>query len=118
MNFNHNFRRTTRILFGSLDDDINTSLKYSIFFMFADDLKLFEIVKSVSDCEELQSELNSLVFRCERNGVSLNISKSFSIRFSKSRNLLNFTIKIMARTWPSKLRCNHELVAKFHSLHI
>jgi len=48
-------------------------------FLFADDLKIFRSVNSISDSELLQNNLVKLGNWCSRNKLPLNLSKIFML---------------------------------------
>lgn len=56
---------------------------------FADDLKIFRIIKSILDCIALQADLDILSRWCSENGMSVNIHKCKVITFSRCYTLVN-----------------------------
>lgn len=54
--------------------------------LFADDLKLFRLIKSTSDSILLQNDLNRLSVWCKNNKLLLNVDKCKVMTFSRSRN--------------------------------
>lgn len=59
--------------------------------MFADDVKVFDIIKSVDDCQHLQNNLELIVRWSEKNRLDLNINKCTVMSFHKK----NFPIQFM-----------------------
>lgn len=53
--------------------------------LFADDLKLYHVVKSLSDVEVLQSSIDRVQKWCVDNGMILNPDKCFHIKFSRKK---------------------------------
>ena len=53
--------------------------------MFADDTKLLCVVSELSDCVELQSDLDALIAWCSEWKLQLNATKSSTMRFSSAR---------------------------------
>lgn len=50
---------------------------------FADDLKIFRVIKSVLDCVALQIDIDALSRWCKENGMCVNINKCKVITFSR-----------------------------------
>jgi Reverse transcriptase (RNA-dependent DNA polymerase) len=80
------------ILFLIYINDI--SFLFSKMLLFADDLKIFRIVKSLDDAALLQSDLNALVKWCDRNALSLNVQKCKFMSFNRSRSNISFSYNI------------------------
>lgn len=59
-------------------------LLYILFLLFADDLKMYHIVKSIQDCVVLQDNLNQIIRWCKDNNMELNAKKCSVISFGKS----------------------------------
>lgn len=78
------------LLFTAFINDIGAELVNSRFLLFADDLKLFKVIRNVSDQCSLQSDLRILESWCERNKMTLNTKKCHIITFSKSVNAMHF----------------------------
>lgn len=55
--------------------------------LFADDVKLFQKIKSLQDCIKLQRDLATLGLWCTENKLNLNVSKCFFISFSRRRDI-------------------------------
>ncbi|XP_013177582.1 PREDICTED: uncharacterized protein LOC106125042 [Papilio xuthus] len=56
--------------------------------MFADDLKLYKIVKSPADANLIQEDLNAIEEWCFKNSMTLNVKKCYHIKFSKKKKPL------------------------------
>lgn len=69
------------ILFAILINDLCDDLKCNI-LLFADDAKLFRIINSPKDSEDLQHDLNNIAKWCDKNKLKLNIAKCNFIVFS------------------------------------
>jgi len=50
------------LLFSLLVNGLKLVIRDSLFLMFADDLKIFRVIESVTDCVTLQKELDVLLF--------------------------------------------------------
>ena len=62
--------------------------------LFADDAKLFARVSSKSDCDALQSSINSFVIWCNAVGLNLNSSKCKVMSFSRARVLIDYNYSL------------------------
>jgi len=74
------------ILFLLYINDI--TLPHSKMLLFADDLKMYRIIKSNHDYDLLQSDLNSLSNWCKLNNLSLNASKCKYMSYTRSRSFI------------------------------
>ena len=75
-------------------DDISSVPLHSLLLLFADDLKLYRRVSSLSDCMKLQADLNAIAAWARTNRFSINISKSYTMSFSRRRKLLDFSYSL------------------------
>jgi hypothetical protein len=57
---------------------------------YADNMKLFLLVRGVQNCLKIQSDLNRLAGWCEANALELNVDKYKSITFSRMRDPIEF----------------------------
>lgn len=71
------------ILFSIFVNDICDHIKNCQFLLFADDLKIFRPIKSLSDVALVQTDLNNVERWCRSNGMTLNVNKCFFIRFTR-----------------------------------
>jgi len=62
--------------------------------LFADDAKLFSVIKHPSDAQKLKSNLNKFSEWCHQNDLPLNINKYSIITYSRLHNPIfyNYTI--------------------------
>jgi hypothetical protein len=63
-------------LFNIFINDLPSSLRHSFCLLFADDLKIYRIIRSAADTSLLQSDLNTTAQWAKCNRMSFNISKS------------------------------------------
>lgn len=77
------------LLFAVFVNDIAHSLR-SHHLLFADDLKVFAVVKSIQDCHALQASIDAVSGWASANGMEINLSKSSVISFSRSTSPLRF----------------------------
>lgn len=76
------------LLFDIFINDINTCFRYTNFLLYADDLKLYKIIKNINDSIELQSDLNRLSDYCTINKLKLSLPKCHIINFSKKKTII------------------------------
>lgn len=82
------------LLFAIFINDLPNCIRYSESLMFADDFKLFKHITSSEDCQELQSDVNSVFnWFCE-NRMTLNISKCQVLTFTRKLKHINFDYTI------------------------
>ena len=82
------------VLFLLFINDLCEVFVHSRFLFFADDLKIYNIVKNTDDCHLLQSDINRLTRWCTANMMQLNTSKCKVISFSRKKipTLFDYTI--------------------------
>lgn len=51
--------------------------------LYADDLKIFRVIKSILDCVALQTDIDALLRWCDENGMSVNLRKCKVITFCR-----------------------------------
>lgn len=56
-------------------NDLHKALNTARYLMFADDLKLYHSVNSVTDHRTLERDVDAISIWCEHNGLALNIAK-------------------------------------------
>uniref|UniRef100_A0A146MAH9 Putative RNA-directed DNA polymerase from transposon BS n=1 Tax=Lygus hesperus TaxID=30085 RepID=A0A146MAH9_LYGHE len=84
------------LLFLIYIDDIGASFGGGVgHLLFADDLKIYSVVRSVEDCTVLQDSLDALDGWCIRNDLRLNVEKCSVISFTRSASFVgrNYTIE-------------------------
>lgn len=62
--------------------------------LYADDLKVFSVIKSIKDAESLQNDLNSITHWCKVNHMFLNVKKCAVVTFTRKVNKINFDYNI------------------------
>jgi hypothetical protein len=75
-------------------NDLCDVINYSGCLLFADDIKIFRVIKSPDDCNRLQSDIDSVQGWCIANFMELNISKTNVIYFSRKTNTLIYDYKL------------------------
>lgn len=81
------------LLFSLFFNDLPQFIHHSSVLMFADDVKLYKSIRSLSDCHLLQRDLNAFQVWLIANGMSLSLHKCFVIEFSRSKSF-NFSYSI------------------------
>lgn len=66
-------------------NDINKNISSQV-LMFADDLKIFRVIRDVDDCHALQHDLSVVEHWCLENNLPLNINKCCYMTFSNKVN--------------------------------
>jgi Reverse transcriptase (RNA-dependent DNA polymerase) len=77
------------LLFKLFNNDLTLILLGCILSLFADDLKISLIIRSLNDTQVLQDALHKLRLWCLRNGMSLNEDKCYVITFTRSNDYID-----------------------------
>lgn len=78
------------LLFILYINDIGTCFSKSSHLVYADDTKIFRIIKSHNDCVELQEDLERFAAYCQSNQLLLNHDKCHIITFARKKQPLLF----------------------------
>ncbi|XP_017466462.1 PREDICTED: RNA-directed DNA polymerase from mobile element jockey-like isoform X1 [Rhagoletis zephyria] len=84
------------LLFILFINDISSCFSFAKFLLYADDLKVFSVIKNTSDAIRLQDDIDKLHLWCLKSRLSLNISKCFQLTYSKISNSLLTSYHISA----------------------
>lgn len=76
------------LLFTIFISDIKNCFINSHILLYADDMKILKSVRTVSDTELLQSDLNRFVSYCKTNKLQLNVSKCFHVVFTRLKSTI------------------------------
>jgi hypothetical protein len=71
------------LLFNIFINDLCNVINYSRYLLFADDIKIFCVIKSPNDWKLLQSDIDSVQGWCIANFMKLSISNTRVITFSR-----------------------------------
>ena len=82
------------LLFILFFNDAAILLENNCKLIYADDLKLYFVVRSVEDCERLQLLLNIFASWCQRNKLTLSIGKCVVITFHRISKPIEFAYEI------------------------
>lgn len=84
-------------LFTLYINDIESTFVHSCHLLYADDTKIFKIVSSISDCEDLQNDLLKFDHYCKKNQLILNSDKCYIITFSRKHNPISFNYTLSSK---------------------
>ena len=73
------------VLFLLYINSVSSVLKNCKFLLYADDLKLFSVIKTKDDCVKVQEDLTRLNLWCINNCLELNVAKCKVMRFLKCK---------------------------------
>ena len=82
------------LLFILFVNDLPSVPNHSEWLLFADDLKLFWKITSLTDCQLLQLDIDAISNWSIINDLPLNIKKSCSLTFSTLKHKINFSYQI------------------------
>lgn len=85
------------LLFNIFINDVVNCLQNSQCLLFADDTKIFKVIKSPEDCIQLQDDLDRLCQYCDKNYLRLNINKCCVISYSRKKQPLTFNYQLFNR---------------------
>jgi hypothetical protein len=63
--------------------DLSAKINHSKFLLFADDLKIYQKIKSSEDCKALQVDIDAVQQWCSENGMELSIQETKIISFTR-----------------------------------
>ncbi|KAG6458410.1 hypothetical protein O3G_MSEX010832 [Manduca sexta] len=75
------------LLFNIFVNDVGEIFKNTDFSLYADDQKIYKIVKTLDDCLLLQEDLEKLSIYCKANQLYLNTDKCNIITYSRKKNI-------------------------------
>jgi ribonucleases P/MRP protein subunit RPP40 len=81
-------------IFDLVTDDSSNVLNYCHSLKYADDMKIFSIIKSEDDCRKMQSDLANLEIWCKMNSLSLNVDKCFVKSYYRCNKPFNFAYQM------------------------
>lgn len=84
------------------------------FALFADDLKIYYSVESVTDCEFIQGQLNKIETWCTINKLYLNTSKCKIMSISLKKQFVEFEYRLNSSVL-SRCNSNRDLGITFDS---
>lgn len=93
------------LLFNIYINDIGSCFQNSEYKLYADDMKIFKVVHSLSDCEALQSDLDRLCEYCKVNCLDINISKCHTMTFTRNKHIIKYSYSLHNKPVISKTDC-------------
>jgi hypothetical protein len=75
------------LLFSIFMNDLCDAVNHSNCLLFADDLKVYRVINSSSDCFLLQSDIDYVHTWCSANFMKLNFTKIRVISFTRKTNI-------------------------------
>lgn len=82
------------LLFNLFINDVSECFYKANFLLYADDLKVYGEIGSISDVLDMQTDLDSLLDWCGLNGLYLNLSKCIHVSYSRSRNPIQSVFRL------------------------
>lgn len=82
------------LLFNIYINDVVDCFKFSDLLLYADDTKIYTIIKSSDDCMKLQADLDRLSCYCSMNELYLNVEKCCAITFTRKRNKIEYNYSL------------------------
>lgn len=92
------------LLFLIFVNDLPEKLKSSNVLLYADDAKVFSIIRSYDDCVKLQKDFDNLSQWSNDNFLQLNIKKCKTLTFSRIKDTINFDYHLSGSNLG---RCEH-----------
>lgn len=74
--------------------DVGRCFQSANYLMYADDTKIYYNIKKLSDCEDLQQDLNNLNKYYSENNITININKCMHITFTRKKKAIMFDYTI------------------------
>ena len=78
------------LLFSLFFNDVCLALPSGCKIVYADDLKVYVVVRSTADCEELQRLLNVFSSWCNCNRLDISVAKCSVISFNKKKSPIHY----------------------------
>lgn len=82
------------LLFSIFVNDVCKQIVNSSFLQYADDIKIFKEIRTISDCKFLQEDINSFSKWCSLNGLLLNSSKTKVMSYSRKTQTTCFPYSV------------------------
>ena len=87
------------LIFSIFINDITVDISSST-LLFADDLKLYRVIRSPEDCQLLQNDINLISTWCSVNRLPLNIQKCKKMTVTRKRNPYVYNYRIAENDLP------------------
>lgn len=76
---------------------MNICFKNSNHIIYADDTKIYRVIASEFDCQDLQNDLHAFYEYCKKNDLFLNVNKCFVISFSRKITNIHYDYNIAGK---------------------
>lgn len=86
------------LLFTLYVNEVSSILPPGCRLLYADDVKIYKIIKSISDCSHLQQLVDVFQAWCSRNMLTISITKCSAISFHRKQNPLMHDYKIFGNS--------------------
>jgi hypothetical protein len=86
------------ILFNLFINDLCSSVHYCKLLIFADNLKIFDVINSPHACLLLQSDISSVSDWCIANSMRLNTAKTRVVSYSRKTKFLSYNYQLCRAT--------------------
>ena len=86
------------LLFSLFINDLTRLLPPGTRLLYADDTKIYQLIQSGADCFKLQKLIDLFIGWCDKNYMSVSISKCTVISFSRKKHPLMFEYSIAGET--------------------
>lgn len=100
------------LLFLLFVNDICNRIKHCKFLLYADDLKLYQVIENRSDCLLLQADIDSIVDWSLANKLNFNINKCKIMTYNKTKHPIAFDY-VMHKTTLDKITFTRDLGIQF-----
>jgi Reverse transcriptase (RNA-dependent DNA polymerase) len=81
------------LLFNIFINDISDVIDVN-YLLYADDLKIYTTIQTITDCERLQANLNQVTVWCKTNNLELNPAKCSVMSYSLKSNQISYRYTI------------------------
>lgn len=85
------------LLFILYINDILKIFTHSNVLIYADDTKIYRVIREAMDCHLLQEDLKNFELYCKNNKLKLNIDKCYIISFTKKKNPLFYNYTLLGK---------------------
>ncbi|KAI5731180.1 hypothetical protein M8J77_006038 [Diaphorina citri] len=86
--------KLSSLLFILTYDDLHRLIRHSQVLLYADDLKIFKIIRNTEDCEHLQEDLTSISAWLSTIGLNFHPNKCYVMNFTSSKTPITYTYNI------------------------
>lgn len=88
------------LLFSLFVNDVSAAIRHSSFLLYADDIKIFREVSSLSDCGHLQRDVDAFTLWCKENELIVNAAKTKVLSYTRKTDCLLYHYSVHDVTLP------------------